>query len=116
MFVKRNDEGHICAASLEATEDINEAIPADSPELWQFIGATQDAPSRSELDALQASDLALARVLEDLIDTLIDKHLIQFTDLPVMAQQKLLNRQGLRRQHLLDLLGDSDDDEQIPML
>lgn len=47
-------------------------------------------------EALSQTDLALARVLEDLIDTLIAKGLIQFTDLPAAAQSKLLNRRETR--------------------
>ena len=47
-------------------------------------------------DALSQTDLALARVLEDLIDTLIAKGLIQFTDLPLAAQAKLLSRRETR--------------------
>lgn len=48
------------------------------------------------VEALSQTDLALARVLEDLIDTLIAKGLIQFTDLPVAAQAKLLSRRETR--------------------
>jgi len=47
-------------------------------------------------EALSQTDLALARVLEDLIDTLIAKGLIQFTDLPLAAQAKLLSRRETR--------------------
>ena len=39
--------------------------------------------------ALSESDAAIARVLEDLIDTLIGRGVIQFTDLPEAAQGKL---------------------------
>jgi|GEM_PF-6492910 len=42
--------------------------------------------------ALSESDAAIARVLEDLIDTLIGRGVIQFTDLPEAAQGKLLWR------------------------
>lgn len=47
-------------------------------------------------DSLSQSDLALVRVIEDLIDTLIEKGLIQFTDLPSAAQAKLLSRRETR--------------------
>lgn len=47
-------------------------------------------------DALSQSDLALVRVLEDLIDILIPRGLIQFTDLPLAAQAKLLSRRETR--------------------
>lgn len=46
--------------------------------------------------ALAESDITLVRVLEDLIDVLITRGLIQFTDLPPAAQTKLLERRQSR--------------------
>ena len=45
---------------------------------------------------LAQSDTSLVRVLEDLIDVLITRGVIQFTDLPVAAQTKLLERRETR--------------------
>lgn len=42
------------------------------------------------------TDITLIRVLEDLIDTLIDRGIIRFTDLPVAAQVKLTERRSWR--------------------
>jgi hypothetical protein len=58
-------------------------------------------PERDEVEplpaqALSESDTAIARVLEDLIDILITRGVIQFTDLPEAAQDKLLNRRQTR--------------------
>lgn len=50
----------------------------------------------SQADTLSQTDTAMARVLEDLIDTLIARGLIQFTDLPQAAQAKLLSRRQTR--------------------
>ena len=50
----------------------------------------------SSVDALTQSDAAIARVLEDLIDVLINKGVIQFTDLPEAAQNKLMTRRQTR--------------------
>ncbi len=64
-------------------------------------------------NALAESDIALARVLEDLIDVLITRGHIQFTDLPEAAQAKLLERRQTRATltHRLELLpGDSEGD------
>jgi hypothetical protein len=53
--------------------------------------------SRNEkIEALSQSDTGLARVLEDVIDVLINRGVIQFTDLPDQAQQKLLERRQTR--------------------
>ncbi|MFC6806295.1 hypothetical protein ACFQE2_11470 [Methylophaga thalassica] len=40
----------------------------------------------------------MIRVLEDLINTLIDKQVILFTDLPIAAREKLANREKVRDQ------------------
>ena len=45
---------------------------------------------------LNQTDVGLVRVLEDLIDVLITRGLIQFTDLPQAAQDKLLERRETR--------------------
>ena len=47
-------------------------------------------------NALSQSDASLVRVLEDLIDVLINRGVIQFTDLPEEAQAKLLERRETR--------------------
>lgn len=62
------------------------------------------------LGKLAESDQALIRVVEDLIDTLIGKNLLHFTDLPEAAQAKLLERRSLRRSvNVLNLLREEDD-------
>jgi hypothetical protein len=45
---------------------------------------------------LSQSDTSIARVLEDLVDVLISRGVIQFTDLPQAAQDKLMSRQQTR--------------------
>lgn len=61
------------------------------------------------LERLAESDQAMVRVLEDLIETLVSRNLIHFTDLPDLAQTKLLERRSLRRSiNGLSLLEDDD--------
>ena len=45
---------------------------------------------------LSQTDTSLVRVLEDLIDVLITRGVIQFTDLPEAAKAKLLERRETR--------------------
>jgi hypothetical protein len=47
---------------------------------------------------MQAADADFIRVLEDVIDLLIDKQIIQFTELPDPVQNKLLNRRRYREE------------------
>ncbi len=65
-----------------------------------------DADSSSLAD----SDAGLARVTEDLIDILITRGLIQFTDFPPAAQAKLLQRRQTRETmaNRLKLMDDGD--------
>ncbi len=57
--------------------------------------AAQQAEALSH-KALADSDAGLARVTEDLIDILINRGVIQFTDFPPAAQAKLLERRQTR--------------------
>jgi len=66
-----------------------------------------------QVNPLSQSDTSLVRVLEDLIDVLITRGVIQFTDLPEAAQAKLLERRETRANlsnRLLLLPTDPNDD------
>jgi hypothetical protein len=62
------------------------------------------------LRQLDASDLEMARITEDLIDLLIGRNIINFTDFPGMAQAKFINRRALRSNMsaLTNLVGDEE--------
>ena len=105
-YVGRDAEGRILTVAAEAGANAAESIDTGAPELERFL-ATIRPEATSDL---QRSDLALIRVVEDLVDTLIDKNLIRFTDLPEAARQKLMLRRSLRSSiNTLKLLGDADD-------
>jgi hypothetical protein len=54
--------------------------------------------------------MRLVRVLEDLIDLLITRDVIRFTDLPLPAQEKLMERRSMRQSlGALDLLGGANE-------
>lgn len=63
----------------------------------QIEGSDVPEGAADALGRLADSDQGMVRVLEDLIETLISKDLIHFTDLPEAAQTKLLERRSLRR-------------------
>lgn len=71
--------------------------------------ATPAGPDK-ELRSLSGSDAGLARVTEDLIDILINRGVIQFTDFPPAAQAKLLERRQTRAtlSRRLQLLDEDD--------
>lgn len=73
--------------------------------------SAREAIHQAVRSELQATDLEMVRVLEDLISTLVDKGVIMMTDLPKAAQEKITSR-GTMRGKLSDLRGivsDSDD-------
>jgi len=112
-FVHKDAAGKILAVYTDPVEGGQEIAP-DDPALKEFI--QDNIPSVDTGDEWVQSDLALARVIEDLIEVLIDKKLIMFTDFPEGAQKKLLDRRGLRKEFDLveDLFGSGDDENFDP--
>lgn len=109
-YIDRNNSGEIIAIFEQQQIDNQEYIAIDNPELIEFI--RQTATDNDVKTVLSSSDIALIRVLEDLIHTLIDKNIIQFIDLPLAAQDKLVNREKIR-EHLTSLENLMADDEGI---
>lgn len=103
-FIKRDNQGHITEVNLAPGEGLVEVAPG-SPELLDFMRRMG-----LEHSTLQQSDMRLVRVLEDLIDLLIDRDVIRFTDLPLPAQEKLMERRSMRQSlGALDLLGGANE-------
>lgn len=101
-YVRRNAEGRITALLAEPEPGADESLPAGHADVLAFLGGA---------GAFSALDADFVRVTEDLIYTLIDKGLLQFTDLPVDAQRKLREREGFRSRRVsgaLDLIGGGD--------
>lgn len=107
-FVYRDANGSIMAVYEQPVEG-GEEVAVDDPALRAFI--QKNLPALPALDEWVQSDLALARVLEDLIDVLIEKKVFMFTDLPEGAQKKLLERRGLRKEftYVEQLFGHDED-------
>lgn len=103
-YVKRDRDDRITTVNLESADGFEE-LPSNSPELLEFINRMG-----LEQSTLQQSDMRLVRVLEDLIDLLISRDLIRFTDLPLPAQEKLMERRSMRQSlGALDLLGGANE-------
>jgi hypothetical protein len=102
-FVKRDEQGAVVAVSQESGPGFTEELPKDDPAIAAFIKGVGNGAS-----TLQASDLDLIRVLEDVVELLIAKGLILFTELPEDAQQKIMRRQQMRTQagNLKDLISE----------
>jgi hypothetical protein len=80
-----------------------EAVAEDDPRLSEFEAHVVRAQDR-----LRESDREVVRVLDDLINLLVEKNTIRFTDLPEAAQRKLMERRGLRERGAQLTLLDAD--------
>lgn len=96
-YVERNSSGEIISARLTPSATAEEWVEPGSTELAALTGISPPKPDPGNVRAsLEHSDQGLIRVLEDLIDTLLAKDVIRFTDLPLPAQNRLLQRRSLR--------------------
>src|SRR6187402_2200534 len=106
MYIKRNAAGELIAISKIAASDFVAAAASDADELLVF---SQQQKTAEQL-ALEQTDQTMARVMEDVVNLLVEQGVIRFTDLPDAAQHKLLNRRELRgKRQGIDLLDDGDD-------
>ncbi|SEG52246.1 hypothetical protein [Marinobacterium lutimaris] len=97
LYAQFDDQGKVKGLTESPLPGAREVSLRD-PEVLEFL-AMGDGGNGEEFDPdtfLQESDKATIRILEDLIDTLIGRHLIRFTDLPMPAQKKLLGRRLAR--------------------
>ncbi len=96
VYVTRNTEGEVISISSDPNTPGAVAAAADDPGVQEFLAS---------------SDLEMVRVIEDVIDLLVDQQMIRFTDLPASAQKKLLSRKTLRSKlsGIGPLVGGDDD-------
>jgi F0F1-type ATP synthase delta subunit len=106
-YVLLDENNHIVAVYTENVDGAVEVAP-DDPALKEFI--YRNHPEEEQREKLLKSDLTLARVMEDLIDVLIEKGVIMFTDFPEAAQKKLLERRGFRKEfsYVQNLFGNEE--------
>lgn len=111
-YVMRNASGLIIAVLSEEVEGA-EMVSSNDPGLQTFLQS--DSPEQRAQRELMESDFALIRVIEDLINVLIENGAIRFTDFPEPVQKKLLARSGLRKEFsYVDDLFNSEGDNFLP--
>lgn len=111
-YVQRDSAGKIVAVSASETDSTREWVEEGSHDLNAFLldmALGKGGVDPGVVRALSESDLAMIRVVEDVVDLLIEQNLLRFTDLPPQAQEKLMERRSLRRTiNPLGLMGDDD--------
>jgi len=107
-YIRRTPTGAIDSLHRQPVADADEFLPDQHAEVQAFVGRRGDDEGYSKLDA------DFVRVLEDVIDTLIVKNILNITDLPPEAQAKLFERKGFRERqsqsslHLFSPSGTND--------
>lgn len=96
-YVKRNQNGKIIALFQHTRETGAEFLPYDSLELAEFL-KENDIPLEAIKWELTENDISFIRAIEDLIDVLIAKNIINLTDLPEEVIEKLNFRKRMRAQ------------------
>jgi len=94
LYVKRDDAGNIIGLHNKPEPGAEEQKSIMDEEIIKFIDHSVDTDPWVQL--LSLSDISIIRVLEDLIDLLIRKNVILFTELPEKAQAKIRERKKVR--------------------
>jgi hypothetical protein len=94
LYVERDKDGKIIALHKSPDPNAGEKKSIMDEEILDFLNKNVDTDP--ELQFLALSDVGIIRILEDLIDVLIRKNLILFTDLPEDAQAKIRERKRVR--------------------
>lgn len=97
-YMQRDEEGRLVRVESHPFPEMTEQLPEGSAEIAVSAHEPGELTETMQQRALlDKSDLGMVRVLEDLIYLLIRKGTISITDLPEMAQVKLMNRAQARQ-------------------
>jgi hypothetical protein len=94
LYVERDDNGKIIGLHRSPDPKADEQKSIMDEEILEFLNKNVDTDPWIRL--LSLSDIGIIRILEDLIDLLIRKNVIIFTDLPEEAQSKIRERKKVR--------------------
>lgn len=106
-YVSRDSQNKVIALFREPNSSAREEVSATDPAVVRFLFenletvATSNRNRRNsifDLDDMRLSDLGLVRVVEDLIDILVEKRVISISDLPEAAVDRMRSRKSIRSQ------------------
>lgn len=94
IYIQRNAANEIDNIYFAPAPNLEE-ISLHDPKIKEFI---ETAPNSDEIiqKVLTQLDLDMVRVIEDVVDILIDKNIMLFTDLPDPVQNKILFKKSIR--------------------
>ena len=94
VYIERDAEGKIVSIRQHADRPGLESKTVIDAEVLTFLGCDT---TEELIHVLTMTDREVIRILEDLIELLIKKNIIIFTELPLEAQQKLQVRRQVRQ-------------------
>ena len=108
-YIKRNNYGEIISIHENDGNEHLEYLENDTLELKKFL-IKAEVPKMLK-NSLSSTDGEMVRVIDDLINLLIEKQVFVFTELPEAVQIKLNTRSTMRSEMnpLGDLVGDGDE-------
>ena len=92
-YAERNEAGVVVALYATQNDRAREYLTGTHPEISAFI---RDGAG-GQVARMQASDMEMARVVEDLIFVLIEKNVIKLESLPAVTQHKITQRAQIRQ-------------------
>jgi hypothetical protein len=94
LYPERDVNGGIIAIRKTKETDMPEKEELTVSDLTEFLSG----PGGSErfINLLTLTDSGMIRIIEDLIDVLVEKNIIMLTDLPEDARRKLFERSLVR--------------------
>ncbi len=94
-YAVRNLKGEI--VSLHRYDPgVGDELPADHPQVREFLGLDAVDGMTSIDEDFGRLDADFIRVLEDVIDAMVSRNMLNITDLPESAQTKLFARKSFR--------------------
>lgn len=114
LYAKVDQNGNIIDVAPYQDREYSLLVSPNDYNVANILAEKIDQESSQKL--LSSSDQDMMRILEDLIDLLTEKRVIQFTELPMPAQKKLLSRKwvrGIQSGQSESFLGDMRDDDAL---
>jgi hypothetical protein len=94
LYVERDKDGNIVGLRNNPSAQANEKKSITDKEVLSFLN--NKVGDDSYLHLLSLSDVGIIRILEDLVELLIQQKVLLWTDLPKEAQEKIRERKVLR--------------------
>lgn len=97
LYAKLDENQNIIDVATEPSDEYKMLVSPQDANVMEILELKLHKQDTQSM--LETSDSEMMRVLEDLVNLLTEKRIIQFTELPMAAQKKLLSRKWVRGIH-----------------